>query len=353
MNTVFLNYVYAMLALSVLYHILPKRKMYVDNIYLFIGLGMLIYMLLIRVMMVKLEGFNSCNANNDGYGIDGMYHENDGNNSSNSGSNSGNSGSNSGNSEKRVHFENNDNNSNSNYDTLLTNTDILKHVQAIVKNINNKGALQDIKNALNGIDNVETRDAMKKIYDLTLSNPVLLSRLALSSPQSILDLATLSSDLPELRDSLNKNKNNSSVQKLEEKLNRVESMLKNINGVDSVPEYVKKMLEQGKYVNYDGMVRDMLNSDMKYNQLNPDQMQHELTREDDDWDTTGYTLVDPAKIRPPDPVYRDYYQEGDCPVCPSLTHGYPVNLLEFDKARYVIGSDNISLDYIKKLNERK
>ena len=47
------------------------------------------------------------------------------------------------------------------------------------------------------------------------------------------------------------------------------------------------------------------------------------------------------------------FHENNCPVCPMPVLGYPVNLKEWDDSRYVIGSDNISIDYIKELNRKK
>jgi hypothetical protein len=101
------------------------------------------------------------------------------------------------------------------------------------------------------------------------------------------------------------------------------------------------------------MIKDALSGDMKYSQLDPEAYQPPVRREDDEWDTTGYVLMDPSVWRPRIEENINRYQEGECPICPGLTQGYPVNLLEYDKSRYVLPADNISIDYIKKLNSKK
>ena len=117
-------------------------------------------------------------------------------------------------------------------------------------------------------------------------------------------------------------------------------------------QFLKKMMDQSKFIDKNGIVKDMMKSDMQYNQLNPSQMQPQMLNEDDEWDTTGYTILNTDRWKPPESGIRDVYQDGECPVCPSLTSGYPVNVLDFDKSRYVMGADNISIDYIKKLNDK-
>ena len=76
--------------------------------------------------------------------------------------------------------------------------------------------------------------------------------------------------------------------------------------------------------------------------------------EDDKWDYAGYSILPPHVWRPrAQSDGRDQYQEGNCPVCPIMTSGNTTNLAEWDDSRYVIGSDNINIDYIKELNRKK
>ena len=69
------------------------------------------------------------------------------------------------------------------------------------------------------------------------------------------------------------------------------------------------------------------------------------------WDNT-YTLLNTDKWRPPlnkTPICK---QERECIICPSLTNGYPLSVLEYDKSRYIMPPDNISIKYINKLNSK-
>ena len=323
MNIVILNYLYVVLLLALIFHIIPKNKMPINSPWLFIGIGLIIYFLY-RDLYVS-EGFDSS--------MEEEY------------------------SDIEQSCDQKVEKAEINSGQILSDADILRHVQMVVKNVKNHSKLNAIQSEMNNVSDNEVRVSLENIFRITILDPELIGRMALTAPQSILTLATMAFTVPELKDALNKvkasEKSSSTVQRLENKISDLEGMIKKLDLTDTVPEFLRKMMEQQKYVDRNGMIKDALYGDMKYNQLNPAQMQPDITREDDEWDVTGYTLVDPSKIRPPEPTYRDYYQEGECPVCPNLTSGYPVNVLEFDKARTVIGSDNISLDYIKKLNTKK
>ena len=197
---------------------------------------------------------------------------------------------------------------------------------------------------------------MIKIHNMTVLNPIAIGRIALTAPQDVINLANIVIKIPELKDMLNNARNESNSQELNNeitnKINKLDNIINSLGLGNNIPDFLRKMANEDKYIDRNGMVQDAMYGDMKYNQLTPTQMQPRITREDDEWDTTGYTMVDPEKIKGPESIYRDYYQEDQCPVCPSLTSGYPTNLLDFDRSRYVIGSDNISLDYIKKLNDK-
>jgi hypothetical protein len=300
----------------------------IDNIYLFIGLGLVIYFLCGRID--RLEGFEAEVVEEDEDETDEDEDEETDEETD----------------EDEVEEE----------VTILSDREILDHVQTIIKNIKNENNLKKIYQASQDINDPLKKDLMMKIYNMTLLNPIIVGRIVLSAPQNIILMTDMVKKIPELKTTLNKAKsetNNKEItDELSSKINKLETMIKSLNTKGTIPDFLKMMMDQDKYIDRDGMVQDALYGDMKYNQLTPEQMQPQITRDDDEWDTTGYTMVDPAKIRPPDPIIRDYYQENQCPVCPSMTSGYPVNLLEFDKSRYVIGSDNISLDYIKKLNDK-
>lgn len=65
----------------------------------------------------------------------------------------------------------------------------------------------------------------------------------------------------------------------------------------------------------------------------------------------GYSFLPPDKWYPQPPFPPLCHTEKQCPVCPMLTTGGPVDLLEWDRSRRVTPPDNIKIDYIKdKLN---
>ena len=116
---------------------------------------------------------------------------------------------------------------------------------------------------------------------------------------------------------------------------------------------IKNIVEKNNYINSNEIIQNLLNSDLKYNNsLNIDEMQP-MGKDDNTvsnkWNNS-YTILNTDKWRPPLHVNKVCKQEKQCPVCPSLTSGYPLDLMEFDKSRYVMGPDNISINYIKKLN---
>jgi len=179
----------------------------------------------------------------------------------------------------------------------LNSTEIRNHVQNIIKHSSNKESLDKIHNAISQETNNKKKTDLLNIYHATVKNPVTAGKIATDNPHKLLE----STDL-----------------------------LKNVN-IDNNDK-----------------------SDMRFTQGGMDKFQKPIVPSiDDDWNTDGFTILDPKYWRPrkEDPI--DIYQENVCPVCPSLTSGYPVNLLEFDQARRIISSDNISEDYVRELNRKK
>jgi len=328
MKTILFNYLCVVLVLCVVYQYIPKRKVEIENIYLFVGSGLVIYFLYDRI--IARENFEAevvapvapeVVAPVAPEVVAPVAPE------------------------VVVSVE-----------PTLSDREILDHVQTIIKNIKNEANLKKIYQTVQEIVDPTVKDLMTKIYNMTVLNPVAIGRVVLTAPQNIIEIANIVNKVPELKNTLNKVKNDANnqgmINDLSSKIDKLEGIIKSLDTNDTIPNFLQQMANQDKYIDRNGMVQDALYGDMKYNQLTPEQMQPRITREDDEWDTTGYTMVDPAKIRPPHEMIRDYYQEDQCPVCPSMTSGYPVNLLDFDKSRYVIGSDNISVDYIKKLNDK-
>ena len=118
---------------------------------------------------------------------------------------------------------------------------------------------------------------------------------------------------------------------------------------NTMQKYLNKMIKQGKYIDDSGFVQNMVDNDMKYTQYTP-QQQEKLGTYDatftNKWNN-DYALLNTDKWRPP--IGHHMYkckQETKCPVCPSLTAGYPVALKEYDVARKILQPDNINVDYI-------
>lgn len=198
-----------------------------------------------------------------------------------------------------------------NDEIVLTDNEVRNHVLSIVENIKNKTSLAKIYNLCLSEQNDEKREELIFLYNTATANPATSKKIVLSAkPKKIFDLTDLLLSVPEFRDFL----------------------------LDSK----------------EGVYRDSVTGDYKFNQASFDDMTPAIVPQiDDNWENDGYTMLDPKYWRPRVYASRDPFQEGKCPVCPSLTDGHPVNLLEFDQARYIMPSDNISVDYIKELNRRK
>ena len=94
-----------------------------------------------------------------------------------------------------------------------------------------------------------------------------------------------------------------------------------------------------------------MNSDIIYNQLDVSMLQSLGSYDNsfsNKWDK-GYTYLDTSKWTVPKVQIPNPPNINN--IMSSLTPGYPINLLEFDNSRKVLGPDNINLQYIKeKLN---
>ena len=131
---------------------------------------------------------------------------------------------------------------------------------------------------------------------------------------------------------------NDKINTLIEKINKLEEK-------EKIPQHIKKAKTQNKYIH---------KSDAEFTNLDENQYLPQVRAEDDNWDWAGYSILPPSVWRPKSQQgTRNMYQETQCPVCPLPTSGNTVNLAEWDDSRYVIGSDNIDINYIKKLNEKK
>jgi hypothetical protein len=123
---------------------------------------------------------------------------------------------------------------------------------------------------------------------------------------------------------------------------------------NTVSSYLNKMTKQGKYIDPNGFIQNIVDNDMRFTMFSP--TQHEKLGTYDasftnEW-KNDYALLNTDKWRPP--LNHSMYKcktEKKCPVCPSMTTGYPVKVKDFDIARKILAPDLINTDYInEKLN---
>jgi hypothetical protein len=113
--------------------------------------------------------------------------------------------------------------------------------------------------------------------------------------------------------------------------------------------YIKSMLDEGTYIDDNGIVKNMIDNDMKYSMYKGKE-QEPLGSYDstftNKWDN-DYVLLNTDRWVPK--FNHSMYKcktEKTCPVCPSVTSGYPTKLKEFDLARKILPPDMINTDYI-------
>jgi hypothetical protein len=123
---------------------------------------------------------------------------------------------------------------------------------------------------------------------------------------------------------------------------------------NTVSSYLKKLTGQGKYIDSNGFIQNMADNDMRYTLYSPTQNEKLGTYDPsftNEW-KNDYALLNTDKWRPP--LNHSMYKcktEKKCPVCPSMTTGYPVRVKDFDIARKILPPDMINTDYINdKLN---
>jgi hypothetical protein len=138
---------------------------------------------------------------------------------------------------------------------------------------------------------------------------------------------------------------------LKQLANKLDSNNSECNCESKVKEAVDKYLKNGKYIDDNGIIKNIMNSDMIYNQLDISMLQSLGSYDNtfsNKWDK-GYTYLDTSKWTVPKVQIPDPPNINN--ILSSLTPGYPINVLEFDNSRKVLGPDKINLQYIKdKLN---
>ena len=123
---------------------------------------------------------------------------------------------------------------------------------------------------------------------------------------------------------------------------------------NTVSSYLNKMTKQGKYIDSNGFVQNIVDNEMRFTMYSPTQNEKLGTYDasfTNEW-KNDYALLNTDKWRPP--ISNGMYKcktEKKCPVCPSLTTGYPVRVKDFDIARKILPPDMINTDFInEKLN---
>lgn len=254
----------------------------------------------------------------------------------------------------------------------LSDLEILNHINSIIKNLSSEKLLNDIYVAIDKEVNTEKREQLLALYEMTISSPEVLTKIATKDPQLALSTSMSVAENPELtapssmpepkaqkskilpkQNKVQKQDDEKKIDVLLKKIEAIENTLQEKNK-ETVPEFLQKLMAQNKYIDRNGLIKNAIEGDMKYSQLDPRAHQPPVNpKEDDKWDHSEYTILPPSVWRPRMPAeINDTYQEMKCPVCP-MQASYPVALKEWDDSRYVISSDNISIDYIKELNKRK
>ena len=144
-------------------------------------------------------------------------------------------------------------------------------------------------------------------------------------------------------------KTNKKLEKLIRLIELDENLVKNnyCNNPEVISFLIKVMMNEDlQNVNID--------NDMDYSQYSTNQLQ-KLGEYDESFSNhwkNDYILLNTDKWKPRE--YQTNYKckaEKECPVCPSLTSGYPVNVRDFSEARKILPPDNINIKFIReKLN---
>ena len=249
----------------------------------------------------------------------------------------------------------------------LLNNDNLNKVKSIIKpeqlnklKENNDININNIFKYLN--DDIKYDDINKyiEIVNIAKYNPLytkaILNRSKIDNEFNVL-IRLIETDKNKVLDLSKNNKLKSVVNEImEEKKTDLNKEFVNNNNEEEMKtkKYIDNLFGKNKYFDNNGFVKNVLDTDLKYSQLSIDQM--EKLGEYDNTFTNNwqndYILLNTDKWRPPINNQYKVKCEKTCPVCPSLTKGYPVNVREFNNSKKILPPDNISVDYIiDKLNK--
>jgi len=247
---------------------------------------------------------------------------------------------------------------NCNTNTILTDAEIVYYVNLFNTNLNNTQQMYAINNNLRSILALDIcrGTLLLKLLNLVKINPIMSVKVANTVPFKLIDIinAMDSADFNNLIiDGSSKTIELDLIRDLQSKISMLEQQINtNIGSNKAVPQAIQELLAKGKYIDDKGVIQNLLYGDMKYNTLNPEQMEPLGSNNasfSNKWDN-AFTILNTDKWKPPTSKVPVCKQETKCPVCPTLTSGYPLSVYDFDKSRYIMGPDNISVDYIKQLN---
>jgi hypothetical protein len=251
----------------------------------------------------------------------------------------------------------------SNNKYVLTESEIVYYIGLFVSSFNDSQKMNTVRNNITAIQRVDpTRGfTLLKLMNLAQINPELSIRVASTAPLKLIDIVNAMDSSLDINN-LIVNASNKAVELdliklLQTKINNLENTVKSKSdaqvGNQTIPDALMDIVSKNKYIDPRGVVQDLMYGDLKYNsQLTPGQMQP-LGSYDNTFNNkwnNEYTLLNTDKWRPADRKVPVCKQEKQCPVCPTLTSGYPLLLKEYDTSRYVMGPDGISVDYINQLN---
>jgi hypothetical protein len=242
---------------------------------------------------------------------------------------------------------------------VLTEGEIVYYISLFVSNLNNTQKMNEIQQNIQDIQKIDKvrGDTLLKLMNLAKINPDLSLKVAKSAPLKLIDIVNAMDSSLDINkfivDGSNKKIELDLINLIQTKIANLESTIKKEKDENFLPKALSDIIGKNKYVDSKGMIQDLTYGDLQFNtQLSPGQMQalgsYDSTF-NNKWEN-AYTILNTDKWRPArgnPPVCK---QEKVCPVCPTLTAGFPLSVLDFDKSRYVMGPDGISVDYINKLN---
>jgi hypothetical protein len=243
---------------------------------------------------------------------------------------------------------------------VLSESEIIYYTGLYVSNLNDTVKMLKIRENISSIMRIDgvRGTLLLKLLNLAQINPELCIKIAASSPLKLIDIVNAMDSSVDLTDFVKSGSSKTIqldlIKMLQNKIGSLETAVSTKVKADAgIPPAITEILSSNKFVDTKGMIKDIMYGDLKYNtQLTPGQMQPLGSYDNtfnNKWDN-AYTILNTDKWRPPlgkTPVCK---QEKECPVCPSMTSGYPLSVLDFDKSRYVMGPDNINIDYVNQLN---